>query len=421
MNEDRLRERLHRETIPGERESEQRAWDVVRAAYEQREAVPPRGSRSRPLVLALAGAALLLAALLSPAGAAVRDWVKDVVEPGKERAAPALTRLPAPGYLLVESEQGPWIVNEDGSSRLVGSFDEATWSPSGMFVGVADGGQLSAVVGPSAVETTGQSVGTVRWSLPPSRRIAGIAWAPSGYRIAYLSGDELRVVVGDGSHDLSVADRVVSVTPAWKPLSPSERQALIKTGGIGTHVVAYVDEQRRVRVVDTDSGHERWQSEPFDAPIRSIGWSPDGQTLFVLTDDALTVLVDRLDGEPVGGTHGFVPWSAVAAAASPRSDEIAVVLQRTSASGTVRSRLALLRGESQRVLYANPGRFTDVAWSPNGRWLLVAWEDEDQWLFINPRSGKPDAVGGISKQFAPGESGGAAFPRIAGWCCERSP
>jgi hypothetical protein len=416
MKHQRLRERIRHEPVPGEHESEQRAWKVVRAAYEERTPIPRRRHGAR-LALALAGAMLLLALLLSPAGAAVRDWIGDVIDPGKERAAPALTRLPSPGQLLVESEGGAWIVQENGSSRSLGAYEEATWSPSGMFVAVTAGRQLTAVVGDAAA--TGQQVGTVRWSKSEAQPVHDVVWAPTGFRIAYLSGHELRVVAGDGSDPALVAETVSPVTPAWRPLTRSQQERLVKTGGLGTHVLAYVDAQQRVRVVDTDSRRERWQTEPFDSPIQTIGWSPNGETLFVLTERELSVLVDRLDGEPFGGTHALGPSTGVLAASSPRTGEIAVVLKRTQPSGETRSKVLLFRGGSRRLVFANPGRFTDLTWSPNGRWLLVAWDEADQWLFVRPRTGKVHPVGNITRQFAPGDPGSAAFPGVAGWCCAR--
>ena len=47
---------------------------------------------------------------LTPAGGAVGGWIKDVVA-GRPDARPALDSLPAPGNLLVVSEQGLWVVS----------------------------------------------------------------------------------------------------------------------------------------------------------------------------------------------------------------------------------------------------------------------------------------------------------------------
>ena len=52
--------------------------------------------------------------------------------------------LPAAGELLVESAQGPWIVHDDGSKRLLGDSDAATWSPHGLFVAATGGRELVA-------------------------------------------------------------------------------------------------------------------------------------------------------------------------------------------------------------------------------------------------------------------------------------
>ena len=67
---------------------------------------------------------------------------------------------------------------------------------------------------------------------------------------------------------------------------------------------------------------------------------------------------------------------------------------------------------SRRLLFSGPGRFTDLAWSPDGDWLLVAWKDADQWLFINlKRPERVRAVGNISSQFDPGGDGHGAVSK----------
>jgi hypothetical protein len=88
--------------------------------------------------------------------------------------------------------------------------------------------------------------------------------------------------------------------------------------------------------------------------------------------------------------------------------EGAVVLGRTT-----------LGGFPTRRLFEGSGRFQDLTWSPDGRWLLLGWRDADQWLFIPAGHGRVHAVSNISRQFDPGATGKAAFPRISGWCCAR--
>ena len=118
------------------------------------------------------------------------DLVRDAVEPARENARPALTSLPAPGRLLVTPE-GPWIVAEDGSSGLLGAYDEAAWSPSGLFVAVTRGRQLTAV------DPVGDGALVAGRAAPRSapRLVAG------GLPGRVPERRSLRVVAGDGTGD----------------------------------------------------------------------------------------------------------------------------------------------------------------------------------------------------------------------------
>ena len=70
----------------------------------------PGPAKGAPAAVALG----LIALVVSPAGASVRGWVADRVDPGVEHAEPALTALPGEGSLLVQSAAGPWVVHHDG-------------------------------------------------------------------------------------------------------------------------------------------------------------------------------------------------------------------------------------------------------------------------------------------------------------------
>jgi hypothetical protein len=401
VNEDRLRELLRDRSVPEEHAAEERAWRVVRAAFEERdrEPAPSVAWRRARLALALAAVIVLAAGLaLTPAGAKVGDLISDVVDPGRERAEPVLTELPTDGRLLVESARGPWIVQPDGSKRLLGEYDQAAWSPSGLFVAVTRDRELIAVVGdPSRV---GEPAGTVRWSLAGPRRISDPAWTgPSvASRIAYLSGDSLRVVAGDGTEDRRLDERVADAPPTWRP---GQR-----------HLLTYVDRDGRVRLVDADSGRRLWASGRFATDIESLSWSLDGKRLLVLTSSFYSVLDDSGRSIAKGPTGG----SADVAAFSP-DGPIALIRRSGGKTAAGSTELVLLDelGREHR-LFSGPGRFDNLTWSPDGRWLLLSWRDADQWLFIRPDE-KPIAVSNISRQFDPGATGATEFPRVSGWCC----
>ena len=172
-----------------------------------------------------------------------------------------------------------------------------------------------------------------------------------------------------------------------------------------------------MRVVDVDSGKELWSTaELVGTAVNGLDWSHDGNRLLVLTGSFFTVL----DGGGKALAKGATGGRAQVAAFSPRAHDIALIRTRANPKAG-RSELVLLteRGGAleERRLFAGPGRFTDVAWSPDGEWLLLAWRDADQWLFIRPSDEKPTPISNISRQFDPGEPSMPAFPRLGGWCC----
>jgi hypothetical protein len=184
---------LERIEIPGESEARGRSWIVVEAAFRERKPVERRRRLLRPIVV-VAVVAALVAAVLSPPGRAVLDELRETV--GVERAQPALFSLPAPGRLLVASDAGVWVVQQDGAKRLLGPYREASWSPFGRFVVAASANELAAL----------EPDGDVRWTLArPGVRSPRWTGTDTDTRIAYVDRSGLRVVAGDGTADRLVA------------------------------------------------------------------------------------------------------------------------------------------------------------------------------------------------------------------------
>jgi len=337
------------ERVPVDRDAEERTWAVVRAAYEERE--PVRRAPRRRVMLAVAAAAVaVLAAALSSPGRAVVDAVRRSI--GIEHATPALFRLPAPGRLLVSGDGGTWVVSADGSKRRLGSYDEAAWSPHGLYVVAATRDALAAVE---------PGTGDVHWALArPAISVPRWGGSRTDTRVAYLTRSRLHVVGGNGVGDADLGP-VARVAPAWRP---GDRLQL-----------AYVTARDRLRLVGA------WTSRRYAQP-RELVWSRDGKQLLLVTAHRL-VLFDARSGRALS-----LSLAGVRAAAFSPTGRLAVVR---------RNAVLVLDGERIRTLVSAPGRLAGLAWSPNGRWLVTSLPGADQWLFVGG-GGRVLAVSHIARQ-----------------------
>jgi WD40 repeat protein len=366
-----VRRALERIEIPGEHEARVRTWEIVQAAYAEREPSTRRRLSARPLV-AVAMAAAVVAAVLSPPGRALIDSVREAI--GVEDAEEALFSLPTGGRLLVDSREGPWVVQADGSKRLLGDYREASWSPTGRFVVAARENELFAL----------EPDGEVKWTLArPKVRFPRWWGTRIDTRIAYLSGRSLRVVAGDGRPDRVVDPDVAPVAPAWRP-------------GF-SFMIAYVDADGTLRLLDLPTGARatlRQARRPEE-----ILWSPDGHLLAVRA--GARVRLFRPDGRRLEQVSR--PRSANSVTFDRRETLTVAAYDRA----LDRSRVAV----GGRTVFTGAGRVAELAWSPDGRWLLVAWPEADQWIFVRASGRKIEAVSNIARQF------GGAFPEVEGWCC----
>ncbi|HEY3050870.1 MAG TPA: hypothetical protein VGJ40_04030, partial [Gaiellaceae bacterium] len=329
-----VRRALQRIQAPDEIDAQRRAWSLVRASFDDREPVSWQRRNRRPLLAAAAALVVLLAAILSPPGQALVGSVRDAVTTEhKPKPKPALTALPAPGLLLVNSSTGPWVVHPDGSMRRLGPWWEGSWSPNAEHVAVTGAHRLAALT----------PDGTIKWSLARSKMLHGARWSLEAKdeccRIAYLNGRELRVVAGDGTGDSPLRNVVGSAPPAWRPEA--------------TRQLAFSTVDGRVELVDVDSTKTIWRTDPGDPPTQ-LAWSEDGQRLVALGERTLRAFDSNgrklwSIGLPVG------PSGVVFVRKSHR-----LILIRYSPA-TSRSDLVLYQAESDpgeaRFLYSAPGDF----------------------------------------------------------------
>jgi hypothetical protein len=356
---------------------------VVRLAFEERTPVPRR-RRPWPLAAVVLLAAALVVAFLSPSGHAVFERVRRAV--GVEHAAPALFSLPAPGRLLVVSPRpgGVWLVHADGLKRRVGPFDDAEWSPHGIYLVATTADELLAL----------EANGDVHWTLA-RRRPASPRWEGTytDTRIAYLSAGALRVVAGNGTGDHLLARRVRDVAPAWDP-------ALL-------HTLAYY--ARGAILLRHDDGRLVWR-RPTSVLPDELAWSSDGRYLAVFSARRVVVL-DR--SGRIHRTISELRAQRMSGAFAPGSHRLAIDLRLPG-----RSEVHLVdvdRPGSARLLFAGPGAFGQLAWSPNGSWLLVTWPTADQWVFLHGT--RAHAVANIRAQFQGAGRAGLTLEVAGRWCC----
>lgn len=391
MSDERIAELLRDAPVPDEDGARVRALRVVRSAGPPE---PPPGDGNRRIRTALAFAVAIVASVLvlSPAGATVSEWVGDVVG-AKHDPAPALRELPSGGELLVQGPAGPWVVHSDGSQRFLGRYDDAAWSPRGLYVAVTFRDRLTAI----------EPNGEPHWTITAPGRTLDPRWSDSGFRIAYRSGANLRVVAGDGTGDRLLARHVAPVAPAWRPGD--------------ANVLAYLDRAGRAHVVNTDSGRTLFVTAP-GPDRRELTWSDDGRRLAVVSSRSLVTF----DGQ--GKRMGFTPYPVaatfVAAHFRPGSHRLALIWRYVRGANRGSSELFLSSRGNQRLLLPGAGRLSDLTWSPDGSTVLVSRPAADDWVFVSHFRGhlRSRRAGDIARQFAPGARH-PAFPAVAGWCCSR--
>jgi hypothetical protein len=364
MTREALERALREVEVPDEPAARERVRRTVIAAHREH---APR-ARVRSSLVWVAVAALACAFLItqrdSRPARAVEKIVRQVVEKPKPHAASGLA-LPARGRMLVSDGDTLYLVERSGKRIPLGRWQDATWSPQGLFIGVTSGHMLAAIQ---------PNDGAIRWRLTRPEPVSLPRWAPGGRHVAYRAGDTLRIVYGNGLHDVLAGEHMAPVAPAWRPGDD--------------HTIAWAATDGTVTVEDADTAKVLYTHR--GAPVRQLAWSPDGHTLLI-----------------AGRRH-----AALSDVASGRRRPVHVggeILDAAFGSGGLA--VAVLAGGQTDVridgvtVLSAPGRVRDLAWSPDGRWLLASWAGADHWLLVRGSS-----VAAVRQRFGGGV-------RVRGWCC----
>lgn len=371
-----LEQALREAEPPDAVQARERARATVLAAHARPR---PRARRAAPLVwvaLAAVAAALVVTQRDSGPAQAVERLVRDIVRAPKATPTPAPASslaLPAPGRLLVTGSDGLFVQSRGKRTRL-GRWDEATWSPTGLYVAATAGHTLAAL---------DPTNGKVRWRLRPGPPVSMARWAPDGLHIAYRAGRNLRIVYGNGEHDVIAGRGMAAVAPAWRPSVP--------------RTVAWAAADGTVTVEDADTA--KVLRTYRGGPVRTLAWSGDGRKLLSAgrrhgtIRDFATHKTTRLTlqrGEEL-----------LAATYAPRGNRLTLAVKR---GGRTEIRV---RGDA---LFSAAGRLDDLAWSPDGHWLLAGDPATGQWSIAHATGRAQVSAVAVEPNFGSGA-------RTRGWCC----
>jgi WD40 repeat protein len=277
-------------------------------------------------------------------------------------------------------------VQDNGFKRKLGPYDDAQWSPHGLYVIATRGNELVALDVDTGVRRTlaRHSVAFPRWE-----------GTKTDTRVAYLTPTGLRVVAGDGTGDRLLARGVAAVPPAWDPAR--------------LHTVAYVAPDRSVVLRDVDTKEVLWRA-PLQVTPQSVAWSSDGRLLAVVSPRRIVVLTGAGKVTRVIST---LSGTFRAAAFKPHAHVLALSVGYPRRGET--KLVDVDRPGEARLLFAGPGRFGDLAWSPNGRWLLLDWPTADQWVFLH--GSRVHAVANIRAEFRRADDVVPSLKFADRWCC----
>ena len=354
-------------------EAEERAWQVVRAAYAEREPVAWPRRHVRPLV---AGAlvAAVVAAVAEPAGPLGRPLAAQ----GRRRAAGragALLAADAGAAAGDEPRRERGSCTTTARSGCSARYRDAAFSPHGRFVAATRANQLVAL----------DPKGNVRWTLArPGPRFP--AWTGTQHGHAH------RLPLG---RPAAHRGRRRHRRPRGRPCS-SGRPGLATRPGSRARV------RREPQVRGRDERRQR-----NDRPAtQQLGAGSEARLVERRSLAGVRATRDsRLRPHRSRGGGGRPLRGDLRPRCRLRREDTEAAAIRAAGIGSSVFSLA-----SGRTFFNGSGVLSQLVSSPDGRWLLLAWPTANQWVFVRLHPRKIVGVSRVTQQFGRSAT-------IQGWCC----
>ena len=279
---------------------------------------------------------------------AARSSTTCVAPSASTTPAPRSSRCRLPGGSSSPPAAARGSRTRDGSRRLLGTYDDASWSPFGRYV-------VASAPERARRRSTPRAPSAGRSRDPASGSRAGRAAPPT--RASPTSA-------ATGSTSSRATARATS-WPATHPQPAFHPRGARASGSSSPTPTPTGASMRSSPRRAARSG----AATPPGAP-QSLEWSSDGRRLLVLSPGRVSILD--------GGTRA--PRRRRGGARRDRRGVPAGTRRRTPSSTARRpgSRVTL----GGRTLFSLGGELRGLTWSPDGRWLLVGSPASDQWVFI---------------------------------------
>jgi len=275
---------LERFRAPDEQQSENRAWAMVRAAYQDRDPATEHGFIRRPFAIAATAVVIAGVGALSPAGATVGRLVDRAFQRSRAPQSVLTARAPSPQALVTDEQQNRLLVVDLPGGRVVRSVPVP---PDPEDIASSENGGVVIVVSSQAGKVTILNRNTLRVirTFSGFRRPHIAALSPDG-SYAYITDDARGTLTVIRLNDMRIT-ATVAVGPAAHHLafSPTERTVWVALGETAEQISTLTTVASRARTPArpaADPGHPHVIGRFAPGfPAHDLAFSPDGRSVWI--------------------------------------------------------------------------------------------------------------------------------------------